>query len=116
MPIHFAVVVDARTAAAPFGIDVRFCRQQQQRAAFGCLEQRTSTSAEMAHRAIVERFDQFADRAVQLGQREKPLVPQPSQHSTLHELNGYLEARCANGCLGLASAMAGQLPIRAKSG
>jgi hypothetical protein len=34
----------------------------------------------MTHRAIVERLNQFADRAVQLGQREEPPMSQPAQH------------------------------------
>ena len=45
----------------------------------------------MAHRTVVERLDQFADRAVQFGQREEPPMPQPGQHPTLHELNRNLD-------------------------
>ena len=69
------VVVDACATAAPLGIDVRLGRQRQQSAALGRLEQRTATGAQMAHRTGVELLDQFADRAVQFGQREEPPMP-----------------------------------------
>jgi hypothetical protein len=74
MSIHLDVVVDACTAATPFGIDVRLCRQRQQSAALGRLEQRTTTDAQMTHGTTVERLNKPADRAIQLSQRKEPLM------------------------------------------
>jgi len=50
-----------------------------------------SSSAQAAHRAVVQLLDQHGNRAVQLGQGEEPLMAQPRQDPALHHLHADLD-------------------------
>ena len=91
VPLHLDVVVEPGAAATPLGVGVGFGRQRQQGGPLQALEQRLPAGAEMAHRPGIELDHEFADRAVQFGQREQPAMAQPGQDPALHDLHGHLD-------------------------
>ena len=73
------VVIEVDPAALPLGVFVWRSRQRQQGWAVDLLKQCAPCRAPAAHRAVVQLSDQFADRQVQLRQREEPPVSQLCQ-------------------------------------
>jgi len=71
MPVDIDMVVDANSALTPFAELIGRDRQRPQGGAFNFLEQFTAAGAEVARDAIIEAFRQFADRVIQLTQREE---------------------------------------------
>jgi hypothetical protein len=100
MTVRLDVIIEAGTAAPPLCVDIWLSRQRQQRAPFQSLEQRQAADPKAAHRPAIEISNQRADRRVQLGQREKPAMAQPSRHPALHNLYSDFDlgfvARAAN--------------------
>ena len=69
------VVVDADTAHAPFGEDIRLDRQRLESRPVELFEQLPARDAEAADRPLlVEPLEQLADRGVELGEAVEPSV------------------------------------------
>ena len=79
LDLHMVVEVDP--AALPLGIFVGFGRQRLQQRAIELLEERSPAHPGAAHRSVVETVEQDADRGIEVGEREEPLVPRPRQES-----------------------------------
>ncbi len=91
MLVDLDVVVEVHPAALPVGVFVGCRRQGLQRRTVELFEQRAPRGAPAAHRPVVQLIHQFADRPVQLGQREEPPVAQPRQDPALHHLHADLD-------------------------
>ena len=108
MAVDVDVVIERRPAAdPPLGIFVGLGRQGLQRRAVEFEEQIAAADAEAAHRPGIEIGDQFADRLVQLGEREETAVAAAAPESSARR-----PARrprpwpCRAGCRGRAGRIA----------
>jgi hypothetical protein len=80
------MVVDADTAHAPFGEDVRLGRQWLERRPVELFEQLPTRDAEPTDRPLlVEPLEQLADRRVQLGEAVEPTIAQPTDEPALDD-------------------------------
>ena len=93
MLLDLDVVIEIDPAALPVRIFIR--RRRQRHAARGDRVARTARAVSCPSRAwtVIELADQLADRLVQLGQGEEPLVAQPGEDPALHDLDADLDLR-----------------------
>ena len=86
MALDIDVVVDADTAHAPFGEDIRLGRQGLERRPVELFEQLPARDAEPTDRPLlVEPLEQLADRRVQLGEAVEPPIAQPTDEPALDD-------------------------------
>ena len=74
MLVDVDMVIPSDPAWPPFGVLVGFVRQRLQRRSIEFEEEIAPADAKAAHRPRVEIDNQFGDRPVQLGEREKAAV------------------------------------------
>ena len=96
------VVVDVHAGVAPLGEFVPARRKRAQQRTIELLEQRAARDTELAHRARVERREQFANGDVQLREAEEAAVAQHGQDPALGDEHVRLDdgfvARVAGAC------------------
>jgi hypothetical protein len=110
------VIIETDPPHPPLRVFVGFGRQRLQRRLSELEEKIAAADAETAHRPPVEIGDQFGDRPVQFGEREKTPVPQPCQDPALNDEHGDLDPRFREGRLFALSrglrARAGRIAVR----
>ena len=87
MLLNLDVVIEIDPAVLPVRIFIRHWRQRPERGLVELLVERAPCRAPAAHGSIIELIGQVSDRLVQFGQREEPLVAQPRQDPSLHDLD-----------------------------
>ena len=91
MAANIDMVIKARAALLPFGVNVRVNGQRLQRRAIQAFKQIAAAGTEMAGNLTVELIQQWSDGGVHLIKTKETLVAQPCQNPALGQQNSTLD-------------------------
>src|SRR5579864_7608585 len=95
--VDLDVVVDVDPRLLPLRVSEALPGQRSQSRPLETLEERPARAWQLAEGPVVQRDEKLPDRLVDLGEREKLPVPQPSQDPSLHELHARLDLGFVSG-------------------
>lgn len=115
MAVDLDMIIEPRTADAPFGIGIACCRKRPQRRTIDLLEQLPPRAPDTAQNpTIVEIGQQFGNRGVHLGQAIEDAMAQTAEKPALDDPHGRLDfrlvARAARPCREHRAVVVGRHP------